>query len=138
MNHTLNETLIYLYLAMTNNDHYIYQHIRLDTNEVFYIGMGKGKNYQRSRDKNKRSLFWNNVVNKCGYSIEIFLDKLSFNEACKKEIELIAFYGRIDLKTGTLVNMCSGGIGGSFGRVVSDQAKAAISRSNKGKNLALL
>ena len=52
--------------------YYIYRHIRLDTDEVFYIGRGtKSKTfsktieneYKRAYSK-KRSSFWENITNK--------------------------------------------------------------------------
>ena len=47
----------------------IYRHRTLDTNEVFYVGIGSIK---RAKEKGKgRSLFWNYVVNKHDYKVEI-------------------------------------------------------------------
>ena len=40
----------------------VYQYIRLDTNEVFYIGIGK--TLIRSSSKANRNKYWKNVVNK--------------------------------------------------------------------------
>ena len=44
----------------------IYRHIRLDTNEVFYVGIG---NEKRPYTKHRRSGFWNNIVNKTEYEV---------------------------------------------------------------------
>jgi len=92
---------------------YVYRHIRLDKNEVFYIGIGSDDKgyYTRAncKDKTTRGHHWGNVVSKTNYEIEIILDNLSWEEACKKEIEFIALYGRSDLKLGTLVNKTDGG-----------------------------
>lgn len=44
------------------NNYYIYKHTRLDTNEIFYIGISKTKNYKRAFDKSKRSIFWKNIT----------------------------------------------------------------------------
>ena len=47
----------------------IYQHKRLDTLEVFYIGIGKKSN--RAYSKQRRNKYWNSIVNKVGYQVEI-------------------------------------------------------------------
>ena len=39
----------------------IYRHIRLDTNQVFYIGIGSIK---RAYRKTGRNNYWNNITNK--------------------------------------------------------------------------
>ena len=88
----------------------VYQHIRRDTNEVFYIGIGTSK--KRATSYNARNCMWHNVVAKAGgYLHEIVADNLSWEEACSKERELIAKYGRRDINTGILVNMTDGGDG---------------------------
>lgn len=56
----------------------VYQHIRLDTNEVFYIGIG---NIKRPYIISNRNIHWKNIVNKVGYKwnikhIKIGLKKL--------------------------------------------------------------
>ena len=89
---------------------YIYRHIRLDKNCVFYIGIGSDKNYKRAHNKINRTKFWKNVA-KHGYEVDIVLDNLTWEEACEKEKEFIALYGRLDLNNGTLVNMTDGGEG---------------------------
>ena len=90
---------------------YVYRHIRLDKNEVFYIGIGSddsGK-YKRAYDNN-RSKFWKSIVKKAGYIVEIISeDWLTWEEACEKEKFWIIFYGRVDLRKGSLVNMTDGG-----------------------------
>ena len=43
---------------------YIYKHIRLDTNEVFYIGIGSDNTYKRANLKKGRNIYWNNIINK--------------------------------------------------------------------------
>lgn len=90
---------------------YLYRHIRLDKNEPFYIGIGSDENYKRAYQKESRNKHWKNIVAKTLYEVEILLDNLTWEEACKKEIEFIALYGRNDLKQGSLVNMTNGGDG---------------------------
>lgn len=107
---------------------YIYKHIRLDTNDVFYIGKGTNTNgkYERANDLNGRNPHWKRIVKKHKHSVEIIIDNLTEKEAFEKEIELILHYGRIDLGTGTLVNKTSGG-DGVCGRVVSEETKEKLS-----------
>jgi hypothetical protein len=90
---------------------YVYRHIRLDKNEPFYIGIGSDKNYKRSNSHNHRNRHWKNIVAQTLYEVEILLDNLIWDEACSKEIEFIALYGRADLDKGPLVNMTDGGEG---------------------------
>jgi anti-sigma28 factor (negative regulator of flagellin synthesis) len=91
---------------MENN--VVYIHKRKDTNEVFYVGIGK---IRRPYDKAKRNKYWQSIVNKHGYNIEIIHKNLSWKKACKIERQLILQYGRCDLGTGVLVNMTDGGEG---------------------------
>jgi anti-sigma28 factor (negative regulator of flagellin synthesis) len=86
----------------------VYIHKRKDTNEVFYVGIGK---IQRPYHKSKRNKYWKSIVNKHGYDIEIIHKDLSWENACKIERQLISQYGRLDLGTGILVNMTDGGEG---------------------------
>ena len=66
----------------------------MDTNEVFYVGIGSIK---RAKEKGKgRSLFWNYVVNKHDYKVEIIQENLSWEIACELEEFLISLYGRRD------------------------------------------
>lgn len=90
---------------------YLYRHIRIDTNEPFYIGIGSDCNFQRATSKIGRNLFWKKITTKTDYLIEIMLDGLTWEDACKKEKEFIQLYGRRDLGVGTLTNMTDGGEG---------------------------
>lgn len=110
---------------------YVYTHTRLDTNEVFYVGIGTQDNYRRASRKHNRTNYWNNIIKKCGWRVDIVFDNLSWEDACKKEIELIKMYGRIDLGTGTLVNLTNGG-DGSLGLKHSLETRQKMSRTRKG------
>ena len=46
---------------------YVYKHIRLDNNEIFYVGIGNDNNYKRAYQKISRNIFWKRVVNKTKY-----------------------------------------------------------------------
>ncbi len=87
----------------------VYQHKRLNNNEIFYIGIGSIK---RAYITNNRSKYWKNIVNKYGYKVEILFKSLTRPEACQIEQYLIKYYGRKDLGLGNLVNMTDGGDGG--------------------------
>ena len=111
---------------------YLYTHTRLDTNEVFYVGIGTQDNYIRASRSHNRTNYWNNVVKRCGWKVDILYDNLSWEDACKKEKELIAFYGRIDLGTGTLVNLTDGGEG-TLGHKHTEETKEKMSKTRKGR-----
>ena len=87
----------------------VYQHVRNDTNEIFYIGIGKSKH--RAGKKTNRNKYWHNIVNKFGFTKEILISDITWEEAIKQEIILIKKYGRKDLNKGSLVNQTNGGDG---------------------------
>ena len=116
----------------------VYKHIRLDTNKVFYIGMGDEKRpYSKRRNKH-----WQNVVNKTNYVVEIVAKDLSLEDACELEIFLIQMYGKENL-----TNITSGGEGqfnpddetrykignGKRGTKISEEHKLKLSEFNKGR-----
>lgn len=114
---------------MLENKFYVYKHVRLDTEEVFYIGKGHGR---RARRNQGRSKHWHNIVNKHGYRIEFVDTNLSEAKAFELEMFYINFIGRRDLGTGTLINKTDGGEGNS-GRIVSIEHKKYLSNLMKGK-----
>lgn len=98
------------------NKFLIYRHIRPDKDEPFYIGIGdKYRPYNCIDGRNKH---WKGIYEKNNKNIvvEIMEDDLMWEEAIKKEMWWIAFYGRKDKGTGILVNMTDGGEGG-YGRI---------------------
>lgn len=109
---------------------YVYKHIRLDNNEIFYIGIGNnidGK-YLRAYCEDRNEI-WQNIVDKTNYKVEIIFENLTYDEACLKEKELIKLYGRKDLGTGTLSNLTDGGEGQIN---MSQYTKNKISNTLKG------
>lgn len=110
----------------------IYRHIRLDTNEVFYIGIGKTK--YRVYAKLNRNKHWTNIVNKTDYEVQVLKKDLDYSDAKELEMILIAYYGRKDLGLGTLVNMTDGGEG-TIGRKASIETCNKMSKSMIGKNV---
>ena len=109
----------------------VYKHIRLDTKEVFYIGIGTKK--RRAYSQYKRSKHWHSVVKKAGHTVELLHEDIDWDIACEIEKELIKLHGRKDLGLGTLVNMTDGG-DGRFGAKASDETKKKMSQSHIGLN----
>jgi predicted GIY-YIG superfamily endonuclease len=107
----------------------VYKHIRLDTNNPFYIGIGKTE--KRAFSKHRRNKYWKSITSKTNYEVEILFDNLSWEECCVKEIELIKLYGRKDNGTGILVNMTDGGEG-SLGIIKSDEVRKKLSECQSG------
>lgn len=98
--------------------YYLYRHIRVDKNTVFYVGMGTRSNsdikkgtYNRAGTKNGRNIFWRQIVSVTDYISEIILESNDRDFIFKKEIEFIKLYGRKDLKEGHLSNLNDGGYG---------------------------
>ena len=114
---------------------YVYQHIRLDNSTIFYIGIGSDSTYKRAHNKYKRNQVWKRISKKYGYSVEIIYDNITWEDACKKEIELIKKYGRLNLGSGDLVNMTDGGEG-VIGLIHTEDHRKKNSDSNKGKKMS--
>ena len=122
--------------------YYLYRHIRLDTEEPFYIGIGTKKDikantdrttYHRAYNYSSRNTIWKNITNKTDYEIEIILESDDYEFIKQKEIEFIALYGRRDLNKGSLVNLTDGGEGAT-GYVQSKEQKEKRSQSSKNGN----
>lgn len=115
---------------------YLYRHIRLDKNEVFYIGIGTtDDNHKRAYDTVQRSDFWKRITSKSDYRVEIVIDDLTDEEVFKKEREFISIYGRKDLNKGTLCNLSDGGEGNK-GWIPSDEWRKAHSEARKGLKMS--
>lgn len=98
---------------MTDTTYFIYLHRRNDTGDVFYVGKGtrtKKKQYERAYVIKKRGAFWNSIVSKAGYTVELVADFFVESDAFAMERDLIAFYGR-RVDGGTLCNLTAGGDG---------------------------
>jgi hypothetical protein len=89
--------------------YYVYQHIRLDNNQVFYIGKGtkktKGNVFHRAYTKNSRNEYWLRISKITSYKVEIVEQFESETECLKYESELIKKYGFSWNNTGTLCNI---------------------------------
>ena len=72
------------------NNWYLYRHLKLN-GEVFYIGIGKTKNFKRAYERQHRSSWWMSVVNKYDYEVQILKTGLTKEEACELETILISW-----------------------------------------------
>jgi hypothetical protein len=98
--------------------YYTYGHYKADSKELFYIGKGKGK---RSHEKDSRSSYWRNIVNKHGFTVEIFAEWESEKDAFIHEKFLIDCFRDLT----DLCNLTEGGDGCS-GYVWSEEQKAKL------------
>ena len=112
---------------------YVYKHTRLDTNEIFYIGIGSDNSFNRAFSKKKRNNFWKNIISKTEYKVDIIYNNVSWKEACLIETQLIQQYGRRNLNTGILCNLTNGGDGVN-GYKHNLERLNIISNNTKGKN----
>ena len=84
---------------------YVYEHIRNDTNAIFYVGKGKGV---RAYTKRNRNQHWHNIVNKVGFTVRFVVKDLDEEFAYLCEEERIDQLTRLGVK---LTNICPGGRG---------------------------
>jgi hypothetical protein len=104
-------------------DKVVYFHRKATNGEIFYVGMGSPTRpyYKRRTD------WWQKVVDKYGYTIDIVHKGLTQEQAYALEIKYIAQFGRYDLGTGSLVNQTNGGP--SIVGITKEK------KSNRGKSL---
>jgi hypothetical protein len=85
---------------------YVYEHIRNDTNAIFYVGKGKKERAYRINNRNE---YWHNVVNKCnGYTVKFVVKDVDEELAYLAEEERIYQLKRLNIK---LANINAGGAG---------------------------
>ena len=125
-----------------NREFYVYVHIRLDNNTVFYVGKGtKNRAYNLSRGKGTHH---DNICKACGCKVVIIKNNLTESQAFRLESKMIKYYvhtlgyginikgyDNYDHALPHLTNMTWGGEGTS-GRKLSDESKIKISEKNKG------
>ena len=88
--------------------HFVYRHKKADTGQVFYIGKGTARKqfFERAFTSDRRNKWWQRVVAKHGFTVEIIASCLTDAEAQKVERAFIAEYGRR-----RLCNLTDGGDG---------------------------
>jgi hypothetical protein len=125
--------------------YYTYGHYKADSKELFYIGKGKNN---RAQEKDSRSDWWQNIVNKHGFSTEIFAEWPTEKEAFEHEKFLIECFKDLTV----LCNLTNGGEGCSgyvwtkeqkdklknrlphnTGKVWNESVRQKISLAQKGK-----
>jgi len=104
--------------------HYLYRHIRLDTNEVFYIGVGTKtrqnvfltlkSEFYRAYNFRERNTIWKRIAAKTEIKVEILFESDDLVFIQQKEKEFISLYGRMVDNTGSLANLAEGGDSQSF------------------------
>jgi group I intron endonuclease len=104
---------------------YTYAHYKPSTNEIFYIGKGKGG---RHADKSNRNKHWHNIVNKHGFVSKVLAWWESEAEALEHEKLLIASLKDIGV---LLCNATEGGDGVS-GYKHTQETINHLSKARKG------
>lgn len=129
-------------INIEQNKYCVYEHIRKDTNQCFYVGKGTLKRaYNQIRNKHH-----NRIVKKCGSYTRIIRDGLTEQEAYDLEREVISNYvfnlgygidiigyNNVKNENGHLTNHTFGG-DGSFGLVHSDKWRKHHSERMMGEN----
>ena len=95
---------------------YVYQHVRLDTNEVFYVGKGTK---DRAWSKHNRNQYWHNIVQKTDFKVEILNRFSDEGDAYRLEESLIKSLSPI-------ANFAPGGIGGDTFNGLPEERKRQI------------
>ena len=113
--------------------YYLYQHTRLDKDEIFYIGIGtrstqdiRCNTYSRAYCKHVDNSIWMRIIAKTDWEYYILLESDNREEIEKSEKLLIQFFGRKIDNTGTLANMTLGGES-NLGYKHTEEAKKKIS-----------
>jgi siroheme synthase (precorrin-2 oxidase/ferrochelatase) len=115
-------------MNQATNKFYVYEHLKKDTKEVFYVGKGCRNRHSQKDNRNK---FWHNIVNKHGFEVRFVAKELDEELAFLVEEERIDQLKRLDIK---LCNLTNGGEGSS-GLVLSEEVKQLVSKRFKGKKL---
>lgn len=85
---------------------YVYEHIRNDTNTIFYVGKGNGNRLNSIYDRNRH---WNFIVKKAGgFKSNKIIETNDENFALFVEMEVIDLYKKRGIK---LCNITNGGEG---------------------------
>jgi hypothetical protein len=124
-----------------SNDFYVY--LLLDPRRYylpFYIGKGKGdraNHHLKYESHAKTNTFKKSVIQKIRISgqepkVMFWAVNLTESEAFDLEKQLIARFGRRDLKTGILTNLSEGGFGNA-GRKFTEEHRRKMSEAAKGR-----
>lgn len=96
-----------------SGSYFLYRHVRMDTGNPFYIGIGTKKEcttikncYYRAFTKSSRNKYWRSITKKVNYRVDIILESNSYDFIKEKEIEFISLH-----KQCGLANFTRGGDG---------------------------
>jgi hypothetical protein len=115
------------YLYNPERPFYVYAHYKADTGAIFYVGKGRDK---RAWRQDYRGEDWQNIVNKHGIIIKILFYCDDEIIAFMIEKYLIGKIGRLNIKTGPLINLTGGGQG-MTGHIQSKERRQKTSDSNR-------
>lgn len=124
-------------MTTSGNRFYVYEHWRLDRDECFYVGKGRGyRAYDMKGGRNRHHRAITAKVGREGFAIEVRIVASSLNEedAFRLEIERIAFWRSSGID---LANASDGGDCGRTGVKSSPETCARISRAAKGRKTFL-
>jgi hypothetical protein len=115
----------------TSGTFYVYEHWRLDRDECFYVGKGKGNRAYSTKDRNRHHKAICAKLSREGFAMEVRMvaTGLSEKEAFVLEIERIAFWRSAGVD---LVNLTNGGEGAS-GYKPTAKMREYLSLVNTGK-----
>ena len=121
-------------MTTSGTSFYVYEHWRLDRDECFYVGKGKGNRAYSTKDRNRHHKAICAKLSREGFAMEIRMvaTGLSEKEAFFLERDRIKFWRDAGVD---LVNLTDGGEGIS-GYRMTEEAKQHLSKMNKGKPAA--
>lgn len=118
---------------MTSAGHtfYVYEHWRLDRDECFYVGKGKGNRAYSLKSRNKHHQAICAKLRRNGFAFEVRFVAVGIGEqeAFSIEKDRIKFWRETGID---LANVTDGGEGNS-GTIRSEELRRRISEANKGK-----
>ena len=116
----------------TSGTYYVYEHWRLDRDECFYVGKGKGNRAYSMRDRNRHHQAICAKLSRIGsaFEVRIVASGLPEQEALDLECKRIAFWRNFGCD---LTNLTNGGEGIS-GFKHSDETRQKLSDLNKGNS----
>ena len=109
---------------LENKRYYVYVHRKMTNNEIFYVGKGCGSRAWNSHGRNK---YWQNIVNKHGYSVEVVEDCLEESVSLEREVHYIKILG----ERYKLANFTNGGDSPVF----NEESRKKMSMARKGRKL---
>lgn len=118
---------------MTTN-FYVYEHWRLDRDECFYVGKGRGRRAYGMVQRNSHHRAIQAKLSRIGSSMEVRIvaDGLTERQAFDLEVERIAFWKNAGAD---LTNMTDGGEGAT-GHITTEETRIKIGAAAKGNRHA--